>query len=138
MTRLFELIEEMRQACDAAPDLVGRVHRERVLPIDINQLPAVCILPRRTQNTALMGEVQGREATVLVIVRTAGDQPGQAAHELLAAAHQALMAWPELNDGSAQIELSTETFRYIDAEQSMCDLQAEYLVNFDHARSSLL
>lgn len=138
MTKLFDCIEQMRQACDAVPELTGRVYRERVLPLDISALPAVCILPRRVQQTALAGEMQGREATVLVIVRTAGDEPGEAAHTLLNAAHQALTTWGALNDGSVQIELSTETFRYIDNEQTMCDLQAEYLVEYDHDRGSLL
>jgi hypothetical protein len=138
MTKLFDCIEQMRQACDSVPELTGRVYRERVLPLDITALPAVCILPRRVQQTALAGEMQGREATVLVIVRTAGDEPGEAAHALLNAAHEALTTWGALNDGSVQIELSTETFRYIDNEQTMCDLQAEYLVEYDHERGSLL
>lgn len=137
-TRLFSIIDDMVAAIGAVPTLTGHVSAERVLPLDIGQLPAICIMPRRTQPNALSGEVQGRDGTILVIVRTAGNEPGRAAHGLLALAQQALMQYAPLNDGSVQIDLGTETFRYIDSEQSMCDLQAEYEVAFDHDRDSLL
>jgi hypothetical protein len=138
-TRLFSILDDMKAAGLTVPELVDRIDVERVLPFDIGALPAVCIQPRLTDPSALGGEVQGRDGKVLVIVRTAGNSgPGRAAHELLAKLHQALMRYPNLNNGSVQLELGTESFRYIDSEESVCDLQAEYGIAFEHDRDSLL
>ncbi len=130
-TRLFSIMDDMKAAGDTVAELIDRIHVERVLPLDISELPAICIQPRRTEPSALSGEFQGRDGTVLVIVRAADNAgPGRAAHELLAKLHQALMRYPDLNNGSVQLDLGTESFRYIDSEESVCDLQAEYGIAF--------
>lgn len=136
-TKLFSIIDEMVAAMRTVPELASNTHPERVLPLDIAQLPAVCVMPKRTQPNALGGSVQGREGTIVVIVRTAGDEPGRTAHELLHLAHKAVMNADDFLEGLVQIDLGAETFRYIDSEQSMCDLQAEYEVSFDIDRDSL-
>ncbi len=138
-TRLFSIMDDMKAAGETVAELVGRIHVERVLPLEIGELPAICIQPRRTESAALGGEIQGRDGTVLVIVRAAGNSgPGRAAHELLSKLHEALTRYPDLNNGSVQLELGTESFRYIDSEESVCDLQAEYEIAFEHDRDSLL
>ena len=136
-TRLFTIMDLMEAAGRAVPSLAQRVEVERVLPVQIGDLPSISIIPRRSQPSGVGGEVQGREGMVLVIVRTGGDKPGRQAHELLSLLQAAFTTAPELNDGSVQLELGTETFRYIDTEQSICDLQAEYEVAFNHSRESL-
>lgn len=138
MTRLFDLADSMETACAAVPELTGRVGVERTMPIAMDELPVVNIIPRTVRRGDLQGDLQSRDASILVIVRTAGDRPGRAADALLAKAHAAMTTHPDLNDGSAQIDLASETFRYVDTEQSMCDLQAEYLITYEHARESLL
>lgn len=138
MTKLFDVIDAMVASCASVPELASRVQAERVLPLDVMQLPRVCLYPRRGQPGAMGGEAYARESTVLVVIRTAGDEPGRAAHELLSLINRALLTDVELNDGTVQIDLSTETFRYMDAEQSMCDLQAEYELTFEVERDSLL
>lgn len=137
MTKLFDVADQMESVCAAVPALVGRVGVERTLPLMSSALPAVNIIPRNQRRGDLTGEVQSRDASILLIVRTAGDRPGRDAHELLAAAHMALMTDLALNDESVQIELVAETFRYVDTEQSMCDLQADYQINYAHPRASL-
>lgn len=136
-TALFEVVDQMVSAIGTVPSLVGRVGDEGTLPMDIEALPQVRVLPRRAARGALMGEVEAREALVIVIVRAAGAKPGRVAHELLALAHRALMTDVELNNGSVQIDLGTESFRFVDTEQSVCDLQAEYQITYEQGRASL-
>lgn len=136
-TALFSVLDRMEAAGLTVPELAQRIEVERVLPVQISDLPSVSIIPRRTQVAGVGGEVQGRQAMALVIVRVGGENPGRRAHELLSLLHAAFMTDPDLNDGSVQLDLGTETFRYIDTEQSICDLQAEYEVVFDHSRTSL-
>lgn len=137
-TKLFATLDLMAAACLTVPALAGRVGVERTLPYETSALPVVTLHPRRSQPSGMGGEVQGRDTTVVVIVRCAGDQPGRAAHELLALAHAAMTTAPALNDGSVQLDPATETFRYVDSEQSTCDLQVEYEITFELARESLL
>lgn len=136
-TALFDVIDAMVLAMGAVPALAGRVQDEGTLPMDINQLPQVRVTPRRVARGALMGEMEARESLVIVTVRAAGVKPGRAAHELLAQTHRALMTDTELNNGSVQIDLGTETFRFVDTEESVCDLQAEYQITFEQGRESL-
>lgn len=137
MTKLFDTLDAMKAAIDTVPALAGRVGVERTLPVTMAELPVMTLYPRRSQANGVGGEVEGRDNTVVVIVRAGGDQPGRAAHELLAAAHAAMVSQFDA-DGSVQIDLGTETFRYVDSEQSICDLQAEYEITFELARGSLL
>ncbi len=136
-TRLFSILDLMEAAGRTVPALADRIEVERVLPVQISDLPSVSIIARRTQPSGVAGEVVGREGMVLVIVRTGGVKPGRQAHELLSLLQTAFTTAPQLNDGSVQLDLGTETFRYIDTEQSICDLQAEYEVVFDHPRENL-
>ena len=137
-TVLFSLLDDMEAAIKAVPALTNMVGVERTLPIDSAALPQMSLMPRRTEPNGLGPEVQSREGAVFLTVRATGDKPGRIAHELLAQAHQALMRDESLNDGAVHIELGVETFRYVDSEQTVVDLQAEYQITFCHSRDSLL
>lgn len=140
-TRLFAAIDLMVTIAQASapPELAGtgRIESERTLTVVAGELPCVSIQPRRSQPGGLGGEVLGRDNTVVVVVRAMGDKPGRKAHELLAALHAAWMAAPAFSEPGT-LELATESFRYVDSEQSVCDLQAEYEFSFELPRESLL
>ena len=118
----------------AGPD---RISAERTLTVVFGDLPVVGIYPRRSQPGSLGGEVMARDNTVLVVVRAAGEQCGRKAHELLAALHAAWTKAPAFAEPGT-LELGTESFRYVDTEQTVCDLQAEYEFSFELPRESLL
>lgn len=138
MTKLFDVLDEMEAVLLAVPALAGRVGVERTLPMVAEQLPQCTLVPRRGVPGGLDGETLARDHTVVLGVRAAGARPGRDAHALAAQAHAALTTAATLNAGDVTLRLSTETFRYLDAEQSLCDLQIEYEVTFEHARESLL
>lgn len=135
-TRLFVVMDLMKAAAVSVPQLASITDVEQVLPVTAEQLPVISILPSRTQPTAMDGEMTSREGVVTVLVRTAGAQPGRRAHELLSLLHGAVCADEGLAY-EATLRLGSERFRYVDSEQSICDLQAEYEIAFEHSRTSL-
>lgn len=135
-TRLFVVMDLMKGAAVTVPELAGITEVEQVLPVTAEQLPVISIVPSRTQPTAIAGEMESREAVVTVLVRTAGAQPGRRAHELLSLLHGAVCDDEGLAY-QATLRLGSERFRYVDSEQSICDLQAEYEIAFEHSRTSL-
>lgn len=135
-TRLFTLVDQMAAALQAVPALAGRIAVESTLPTAIAQLPAVNVVPRSFGAAGVAGEVQGRAGGVLLVIRAGGERSGRQAHELLAQAHAALMGSPLLQQ-ACQLDLTSETFRYQDADLTVCDLQAEYTLVYEHTRGDL-
>lgn len=140
-TRLFAAIDLLVSIAKTNPPAElaapGRIAAERTLTVAQGELPCVSIQPRRGQSNGLDGEVVGREATVMVVVRTMGEGPARQAHELLAELHKAWMTAPAFAEPGTLV-MTTESFRYADSEQSICDLQVEYEFSFELPRASLL
>lgn len=137
-TRLFAFIDLMVNAIRTVPALAERTEAERVQALQPGDDPWVTVLPLRSRKGELEGDdVAARVATVGLLIRTAGAAPGREAYELLNMAYGALIADAQLGGEVLHLELSDDELKYANADQTLCDLQAEIRITYEHLRGDL-